>query len=599
MIGTRRLTLTVLLLATAGVGRAATFPVVAGDVAGLVSAINMANGNGQDDTITLAAGSTYSLTAADNPMNGLPVITSKITIQGNDATIQRTGAPEFRLFDVSGTGDLTLDHLTVKGGQVTFNAPIVQFNDGGGGIRVNGAGKLTLTSSTVTQNTCNGNVCQGGGVLLFDPSQPLATLIDSTVSQNFAQTGGGISLRHNSQNLVLTRTLVSGNTGESGGGIATNGHDVVTITDSTISGNSVSELVPGGALGGGVLDIGGGTWTITGSTFTGNSASGHNTSANATNIYGGAMGENGGATITMLNTTIVGNSLTNTAAGLVSGAGLFGEGGGTWTLRNVTVAGNTVNGGTGATGGGVAATSGFYVLVNSIVANNTAPSRPDCDTAGNQFSSVTSLGHSLLEDTTGCGFTSGPGDITGQDPKLDALAGNGGPTKTAALLPGSPAIDKGDPAAPGTTTTACEATDQRAVARPQGPACDIGAFEVGVTTTTTLPGCGVRAPTFASIDCRLDLLIAQVQAAQDLGKLKKSLLASLTQARDRKRAAEGITKRKLAVKRVKQAMRKMIDFNFRVRSLTGRKTIPGPTRKSLMDQGVPIQKDLQTLAKML
>ena len=52
--------------------------------------------------------------------------------------------------------------------------------------------------------------------------------------------------------------------------------------------------------------------------------------------------------------------------------------------------------------------------------------------------------------------------------------GNGGPTQTLALLAGSPAIDAGDPACPP------PASDQRGVSRPQGPRCDIGAFEVSV-----------------------------------------------------------------------------------------------------------------------
>jgi hypothetical protein len=58
------------------------------------------------------------------------------------------------------------------------------------------------------------------------------------------------------------------------------------------------------------------------------------------------------------------------------------------------------------------------------------------------------------------------------NPLLAGLANNGGPTRTRALLFGSPAIDAGD-------TVACPATDQRGVARPDIPAtaCDIGAFE--------------------------------------------------------------------------------------------------------------------------
>jgi hypothetical protein len=56
------------------------------------------------------------------------------------------------------------------------------------------------------------------------------------------------------------------------------------------------------------------------------------------------------------------------------------------------------------------------------------------------------------------------------DALIGPLADNGGPTLTHALLDGSPAIDAADDAA-------CPATDQRGVPRPQGAACDIGAYE--------------------------------------------------------------------------------------------------------------------------
>jgi hypothetical protein len=63
------------------------------------------------------------------------------------------------------------------------------------------------------------------------------------------------------------------------------------------------------------------------------------------------------------------------------------------------------------------------------------------------------------------------------------LANHGGPTKTLTLVPGSPAVD----AVPTAQCTDVDghplATDQRGVTRPQGPACDIGAFalEAGFT----------------------------------------------------------------------------------------------------------------------
>ena len=73
------------------------------------------------------------------------------------------------------------------------------------------------------------------------------------------------------------------------------------------------------------------------------------------------------------------------------------------------------------------------------------------------------------------------------NPQVGALAANGGPTLTHALLGGSPAIDTGNPAAPGSGGNACESTDQRGYLRPadgdtNGSAlCDIGALEAGAT----------------------------------------------------------------------------------------------------------------------
>jgi hypothetical protein len=85
---------------------------------------------------------------------------------------------------------------------------------------------------------------------------------------------------------------------------------------------------------------------------------------------------------------------------------------------------------------------------------------------------------------TGLNFTPGPTDITatsdGTSPSalediLDiTLRGNGGPTKTLALVEGSPAVDAGGPDCPPPDT------DQRGFPRPEGGACDIGAFEGAV-----------------------------------------------------------------------------------------------------------------------
>jgi hypothetical protein len=86
-----------------------------------------------------------------------------------------------------------------------------------------------------------------------------------------------------------------------------------------------------------------------------------------------------------------------------------------------------------------------------------------------------SAGLNLVGDASGStGFSGALNDIVGTaqepiDPLLGPLADHGGLTLTHELLAGSPAIDH--------AAVTCDSPDQRGVARPQGPRCDIGAFE--------------------------------------------------------------------------------------------------------------------------
>ena len=84
-------------------------------------------------------------------------------------------------------------------------------------------------------------------------------------------------------------------------------------------------------------------------------------------------------------------------------------------------------------------------MSNTIIANNVdaGGEAPDCT------GQISSQGYNLVQNPAGCALIGGPGDITGEDPKLGPLANNGGPTQTRALLRGSPAIDAGNPAPPG------------------------------------------------------------------------------------------------------------------------------------------------------
>ena len=185
-----------------------------------------------------------------------------------------------------------------------------------------------------------------------------------------------------------------------------------------------------------------GTLAVTNCTFS------NNTSGNTMDNpgLGGAIASTG--TLTVSNSTFSGNRARNAG-------GDYGDGGainsnGRLTVFNSTFALNTAN-----RGGGIYA-SGAFVLVNSIVAGNVSDTN----------SAAPNLGGDV---------PSGGSNLTLGDPKLGALADNGGPTQTMALQSGSPAANAGDPAFNGAGQF-----DQRGAgfARVQGGRLDIGAYEV-------------------------------------------------------------------------------------------------------------------------
>ena len=146
----------------------------------------------------------------------------------------------------------------------------------------------------------------------------------------------------------------------------------------------------------------------------------------------------------------------------VAGGGISNAG--TLVLNNVTISGNSAS-----SGGGISNAKATTVQ-NSIVANS-----PD---GGNCSGVMTSHGHNLSSDGT-CNFNS-PGDLDNHDPLLGSLQNNGGPTETMALLPGSPAIDSGNPSGCTDGQGHLLKTDQRGMPRPDREdsfGCDMGAYE--------------------------------------------------------------------------------------------------------------------------
>ncbi|MBL8093456.1 MAG: CSLREA domain-containing protein [Anaerolineales bacterium] len=196
-----------------------------------------------------------------------------------------------------------------------------------------------------------------------------------------------------------------------------------------------------------------------------------------TNDNGGAIQSSG--TLTLVNSTISGNTAE------FNGGGIFA--GGTTDLYNVTVVSNTVGtSGTQGSGGGFYQSTGTVTLYNSIVANNVdlVPT-----TTNECIGTLTSGGHNLIEDVTGCTIVGDTAnDIYGSDPDLDTLDLNGGGLPTHRLKIGSPAINAGDPGGCLDEASAVLLTDQRLFLR--NGVCDLGAFEFNspgaATVTPTL-----------------------------------------------------------------------------------------------------------------
>ena len=182
--------------------------------------------------------------------------------------------------------------------------------------------------------------------------------------------------------------------------------------------------------------------TLTGCTVSGNEATGD----------GGGLAVANSATL--LNTTISGNSAGQNGGGIRNNSALL--------ITHCTFSGNSAAAGTAISN------NAFVSAINATVIDG------QCDTdVGGMWNSL-NINHNVETPGDTCNFT-GPDDqvdVSPDDLSLGALQDNGGPTQTHALDSGSVAVDVIDEAM-------CEAdSDQRGVVRPQGAACDVGAFEL-------------------------------------------------------------------------------------------------------------------------
>ncbi len=383
----------------------------------LREAVLASNGNPGPDTIIAPAGDyILRLTGLDLP------ISDTVTIQGAggqavvDANGLQTGT---RAFEVLNGGNATFEQVSAHSGNPAPDADTIAR---GGVIRVDSGGSLSITNGAVLQGKAPGSSAQGGGI--YTAGQ--LALTDVTIADNQSGSGGGLYV-------------------DSGGN--------ANVLDSVISSNDASS---GGAV------AGTGAAQFAGSLLRDNSAG-----------FGGAVETNSCGSFRFTYTTISGNYAAQEGGAIyVEDANVF--------LSNATVSSNQSS----ADAGGLAVfhatgCSPRVFATNTILAaNSDYKGYPDCHDLSAAGGLVASGGHNVIGDPSNCGFSTSLGDQFGSsgsplDPKLAPLANNGGPTQTMALLPDSPAVEKGDRAS-------CGSADQRGVliGHDGDAGCDIGAYEL-------------------------------------------------------------------------------------------------------------------------
>lgn len=408
------------------------------------------------DTIGFSLGIQCTLTPCTITLTGaLPTVTEDLTINGGNTII--SGANSFRVFDL-GNVTVNISNLSIRNGNISGL---------GGAINMSDATNPSGTNLTLTNVFFSSNHADYGGAI-YEPRGTL-TIINSNFSGNTAGISGGAILEERSGSiLVVDNSIFNNNTAVDDGG-AMGLVSVAFISHSTFSGNSA-------AFGGAISKVVLGDLHLNNNVFDNNAATGQTTSmGGAIYIY-----QNVG-TATLTNVTLSGNSARNDGGGIHANLG-------TINLNNVTITNNTAdsdNDGNGD-GGGIFRLSATVQVQNSIIAGNfDTPGNTGAGTINPDCSGMfSSQGYNLIGRNDGCSsFVNGVnGDKVGNgaspiNPLLGALANNGGSTRTHALLPGSPAINASNPLPPGSGGFACAASDQRGVARPQGSACDMGAFE--------------------------------------------------------------------------------------------------------------------------
>jgi hypothetical protein len=500
--------------------RAATIDVVDGEVAiadngrcSLIEAIRNANdtNNGMiyddcaagdptytysGDIINLPPGGIFTITAATgdyyDAASGLPLVTSRITIEGSGSTIRRdpTNPARFRLLAVGDEAYLELKELVLIGGDSTA---------GGGAVHVEGG--LFVSDCTLNNNQATGV----GGAISLGGYNSSATILRSVLSGNRASEGGAIGGaftspfddRYSWNHVSIDDSTLTGNIASDGGGGALFGGSIhVAIRNSIVSGNRTNSAGGGFDLvrGGSVID----------STFSENQAYG-----------GGAIFNAAGSRLWISNSTFENNEAVNNGGGIVnfwelstvnstfSGNAAGQNGGGIYNSHLADVVNSTLTGNSAQRGGGIfnypswtcsvfcRHFDGIVTLARSLVSGNVAgDGGRELFNGGETYDGTIEANNYNL-----FGYSGDPGlanvdlqplDVVPDQPLAEILdpllADNNGSTQTHRLLENSPALDVAPNEA---CNIALNGMDQRGwrrnvnrVGEVSDNDCDIGAFEL-------------------------------------------------------------------------------------------------------------------------
>jgi hypothetical protein len=294
----------------------------------------------------------------------------------------------------------------------------------------------------------------GGAIALVETAA--LTVTNSNLSDNHNDAFGGALLLYGPSVVNISRSTLARNVASAAGAVLNSG-GIVTLSAATVADNTTFGTSQAVGTGNAIVQAynEAGSMTILDSTITGNANTSSPGRFEAIGNYVASLSPVSYNSLTLKNTTVAGNA----------GSGVYNSG--SLSILSSTIANNGEYGVGGTNAQPV-------VLANSILAGNSRNSPgayPDFYFP-NGSDGLTLQGANLVQ--SGLVWPS----VINADPLLGPLQDNGGPTRTMALLPGSPAINLAQPVSGAVTT------DQRGIARPQGSAPDLGAYERQATNAT-------------------------------------------------------------------------------------------------------------------